>query len=91
MKAEKHFNNVVVGKGMPKDMPEFKIRSEELIVNIVFDSGLLKSKGEVRRMIKQAGVKLDEKTVMDIQAKMSPKDKEQILKIGKRRFLKVIK
>ena len=91
MKAEKHFNTVVVGKGMPKEMPEFKIRSEELIVNIVFDSGLLKSKGEVRRMIKQAGVKLDEKTVMDIQAKMSPKDKEQILKIGKRRFLKVIK
>ncbi len=91
LKAEKHFNTVVVGKGLPKDIPEFNIRSEELIVNIVFDSGILKSKGEVRRLIKQGGLKLDDTTVLDIQAKISPRDEDQILKIGKRRFLKVVK
>ena len=73
------------------DIPEFKIRSEELIVDIVFDSGILKSKGEVRRLIKQRGMKLDDNIVVDIQAKILPKDEEQILKIGKRRFLKVVK
>ncbi len=91
IKAENHFNTVVVGKGLPKDIPEFKIRSEELIVDIVFDSGILKSKGEVRRLIKQGGMKLDDNIVVNIQAKILPKDEEQILKIGKRRFLKVVK
>ena len=64
------------------------ISKEDLIVNVIFDSGLLKSKGEARRMIKQGAVKLDEERVDDIQATIQP-DGEQILKVGKRRFLKV--
>ena len=87
-KAEKHFNEVVVGKGVPDDIPVYSITNEDLIVNIIFDSGLLKSKGEARRMIKQGAVKLDEKRVDDIQATIQPVG-EQILKVGKRRFLKV--
>ena len=88
-KAEHHFNTVVVGKGVPDDMPEFSLASEDLIVNVIFDAGLLKSKGEARRMIKQGAVKLDGETIADIQATIAPKD-DQILKVGKRRFLKVI-
>ena len=87
-KAEIHFNEVVVGKGVPDDIPVYSISNEDLIVNIIFNSGLLKSKGEARRMIKQGAVKLDEKRVDDIQATILP-DREQILKVGKRRFLKV--
>ena len=88
LKAERHFNEVVVGKGIPNDIPVYSISKEDLIVNVIFDSGLLKSKGEARRMIKQGAVKLDEERVDDIQATVLP-DKEQILKVGKRRFLKV--
>ena len=87
-KAERHFNEVVVGKGVPDDIPVYSISKEDLIVNIIFNSGLLKSKGEARRMIKQGAVKLDDKRVDDIQATILP-DREQILKVGKRRFLKV--
>ena len=87
-KAEKHFNEVVVEKGVPDDIPVYSISKEDLIVNIIFNSGLLKSKGEARRMIKQGAVKLDENRVDDIQATILP-DREQILKVGKRRFLKV--
>ena len=87
-KAERHFNEVVVGKGVPDDIPVYSISKEDLIVNIIFNSGLLKSKGEARRMIKQGAVKLDEERVDDIQATILP-DREQILKVGKRRFLKV--
>ena len=88
LKAERHFNEVVVGKGIPDDIPIYLISKEDLIVNVIFDSGLLKSKGEARRMIKQGAVKLDEERVDDIQATVLP-DREQILKVGKRRFLKV--
>ena len=87
--AEQHFNTVVVNKGVPDEIPEFKLQNEDLIVNVIFGSGLLKSKGEARRMIKQSAVKLDGVIVDDIQATISPRG-EQILKVGKRRFLKVI-
>ena len=87
-KAEKHFNEVVVGKGVPDDIPVYSISKEDLIVNIIFNSGLLKSKGEARRMIKQGAVKLDDKRVDGIKATILP-GREQILKVGKRRFLKV--
>ena len=87
-KAEDHFNTVVVGKGIPDDMPEYDLKGEDLIVNVLFDAGLLKSKGEARRMVKQGAVKLDGKPVDDIQTAITPNG-DQILKVGKRRFLKV--
>ena len=88
-KAEDHFNTVVVGKGIPDDMPEYSLKGEDLIVNVIFDAGLLKSKGEARRMVKQGAVKLDGKPVDDIKKTLTPNG-AQILKVGKRRFLKVI-
>ena len=87
-KAEAHFNTVVVGKGIPDEIPVYELDAEDLIVNVIFSSGLLKSKGEARRMIKQGAVRLDDKKIDDIQASISPGD-ERILKVGKRRFLKV--
>ena len=87
--AEEHFNNVVVAKGIPDKIPTFKLASEDLIVNIIYSSGLLSSKGEARRMIKQGAVTLNGEKINDIQTKIR-NNGEQILKIGKRRFLKII-
>ena len=89
IKAEQYFDNVIVGKGAPDDMPEYLVDSKELIVNIIYDSGLLKSKSEARRMIKQGAVKLNDLPITDIQTTLKP-GKERILKIGKRRFLRLV-
>ena len=88
-KAENYFNTIVVGKGVPDDIPEYSIKSEDLVINVIFNAGILKSKGEARRMVKQGAVKIDGKSITDINAVIKPL-KKQILKVGKRRFLKVI-
>ena len=88
IEAENYFNNITVSKGMPDVIDEYKINEECLLVNIIVGSGLLNSKSEARRMIKQSAVRLDGEVVSDIQLKISP-GKERILKVGKRRFLKV--
>ena len=88
-RAENYFNTVVVGKGIPDDIPTFKLESDDLIVNVIFNAGISKSKGEARRLIKQGAVKLNSKPIVDIKSTISSKS-DQILKIGKRRFLKVI-
>jgi len=71
-------------------MPAFKISEEKSIVDIISEAGLLQSKSEARRMIKQGAVKLDDEKISDIQAKLTYSDNEHILKVGKRRFLKII-
>ncbi len=86
--AENHFNKVVVDKGIPSDIPTYKLVREDLVVNVIFDSGILQSKSEVRRMIKQGAVKIDSVLVKDINQIIKPK-KDCILKVGKRRFLKI--
>ena len=88
LEAENHFNQVTVSKGIPDEIEEFKLTEDELLVNIIADSGLLKSRSEARRMIKQSAVKIDGKTVSDIHYKVSLST-SFILKVGIRKFLKV--
>ena len=87
--AENHFNQVTVSKGMPDEIQEYQLKEEDLLVNIIADSGLLKSKSEARRMIKQSAVKIDGEAIKDIQYKVSVGD-SFVLKVGKRKFLRVV-
>mgnify|MGYP006084746865 FL=1 len=87
--AENHFNQVTVAKGMPDEIEEYNLKEEDFLVNIIADSGLLKSKSEARRMIKQSAVKIDGEAIKDIQYKVSMGD-SFVLKVGKRKFLKVV-
>lgn len=88
IEAENHFNKVTVSKGVPDDIDDYQLKEDDLLVNIIADSGLLNSKSEARRMIKQSAVKIDGETVTDIHYKITTSD-SFILKIGKRKFLKV--
>ena len=88
IEAENHFNKVIVSKGVPDDIDDYQLKEDDLLVNIIADSGLLNSKSEARRMIKQSAVKIDGETVTDIHHKIKTSD-SFILKVGKRKFLKV--
>ena len=88
MEAENNFNNITVSKGIPEDIQEYKLKEEMLLVNIIYDSGLLPSKSEARRMIKQSAVRIDGDVIHEINLELMPGD-TRILKVGKRRFLKI--
>ena len=88
IEAENHFNKVTVSKGVPDDIDDYQLKEDDLLVNIIADSGLLNSKSEARRMIKQSAVMIDGETVTDIHHKVKTSD-SFILKVGKRKFLKV--
>ena len=86
--AEQHFDKVIVQKDIPDEMDEVELESDQLLVDIVTNAGLTKSKGEARRLIKQNAVKLDGAVCKDINQKLHA-GKESVIKVGKRRFLKV--
>jgi len=52
------------------------------------EQGLAKSKSEARRLIEQNGVKFEGATITDA---LQVIDREGILQVGKRHFLKLIK
>ena len=87
--AENEFNKVFANKELPDEMPEFKLtESSQKIIDILTQSGTCESGGEARRLIKQNAVSIDGKRVQDIFTEV---DKEVTIKVGKRRFLKVVR
>jgi tyrosyl-tRNA synthetase len=56
---------------------------------IMKDTGLVKSTSEAIRLIKQGGVKVDDKPVTDPETTLPPPG-EYLIKVGKRRFYKVV-
>ncbi|NPV01152.1 MAG: tyrosine--tRNA ligase [Brevinematales bacterium] len=81
------FERVFKEKGLPDDMPEYAIKGEMNIVDIVIAAGLMSSKSEMRRLIKQNAVSVDgEKITEEINLAGG---REKVIKVGKRIFLKV--
>ncbi len=90
-KSEEHFNRVFRERQIPDEIPEYYLKKDgELIADILYNSGLVKSKSEARRLIKQGGVKLDGEPVRDETAELREISTPVVIKVGKRRFLKVI-
>ena len=85
--AAEEFSRVFSGKELPQDMAEFKSSAGKLVVDIIVESGQVKSKNEVRRLIQQSAVEFEGVKISDINAVIG---RPGVLKIGSRRFLKII-
>ena len=90
LEAEKHFDKIHLDKDVPDEVPEYILKTELLLVDVIADAELTASKGEARRLIKQNAVKVDDETITDINYIVQPIAKDIVIKIGKRRFLRLI-
>ena len=89
LEAEKEFGNIFSKGNIPDNMPETNASEGDLIVDIMVKNDLTSSKGEARRLITQGAVRINGDKISDKDQTLS-NEKEQILKAGKRRFLKII-
>jgi tyrosyl-tRNA synthetase len=89
LQAKQEFEHVFKQKGLPDDVPVATIPFEHnWLPQIMRDAGLVKSTSEAIRLIRQGGVKVNERTVADSDTRLQKG--EYIVKVGKRRFCKVI-
>ncbi|MDH3942960.1 MAG: tyrosine--tRNA ligase [Anaerolineae bacterium] len=86
--AQGEFVKVFQMGNVPEEMLEYKLEGEPKLVEVLVDSGLVASKSEGRRMVKQRGVRLDGNTLEEPDA---PIPSGEVLQLGKRRFLKLIR
>lgn len=89
--AEEEFDRIFVNKGLPDEIPEFKVEeNKELnIIELIVFVNFAPSKGEARRLVTQGGVSIDGEKIND-PLKIIKISKGMILKVGKRKFVKLI-
>jgi len=88
--AEEEFDKVFIKKDVPDDIPEIKFSEQEIgIVDLIMKSNFASSKGEAKRIINQGGVSIDGKKINDMSSMITIKD-GIVLKVGKRKFIKLI-
>lgn len=90
VEAENRFDQIHLKKDIPDDIPEYILRSNKLLVDVLADANLTSSKGEARRLIKQNAVKINKNTITDINYVLKQGVGEIVVKVGKRRFLRII-
>ena len=74
----------------PSDAPSFTLDEASSLLDVLMAAGIIKSKGEGRRLIQQGGVRLDGEPVNDLQQEIGPVEGERIVQVGKRKFLRVV-
>lgn len=92
VQAEEHFDRVIKNKMAPEEIEEFALPagSDKLLLEVIFEAGLVKSKGEGRRLMQQSAVSIGDERITDPTAPVPP-DAESIVKVGKRRFIKIVR
>lgn len=89
--AENYFKKTVQQQELPDDMPEVKIADKHYnIIELIQLAGFAASNSESRRLVAQNGVKLNDATITDAKKKFTP-PANSILRVGKRKFVKLIK
>ncbi|HIZ90383.1 MAG: tyrosine--tRNA ligase [Mucispirillum sp.] len=84
--AEEEFVRVFSNKNIPTDIEEYKIQGTFL--DIILALNFASSKSEARRLAEQGGVHFENEKIYDL---TTAPDHEGILKVGKRKFAKLIK
>ncbi len=89
-KAEKSFEKVFVKRDNPDDMPEAVLSSKKSLIDLLLGENLISSKGEGKRLIAQKAIKISGEICDDPNKLLSSEDNGTIIKVGKRRFLKIV-
>jgi tyrosyl-tRNA synthetase len=90
LRARREFSAVFAGGAAPDDMPEHACRSGAESAPLAFleAAGLVKSRGEARRLIGAGALSIDGLRREDAQTSLKPG--AYLIKLGKKRFLRLV-
>lgn len=92
LKAEEEFDKIFVKKEIPDKIQEFKLSDnikEIPIVDLLLKVNLADSKSDAKRLIQQGGVSIDGNKISNVNEIISI-TKDFVLKVGKRKFIKIL-
>ncbi len=88
--AEEEFLRVFRNREAPEEVPTFQLPPEGLpILDLLSRSGLVQSRSEARRLIRQGAVRLDDQKILDEYTRIRV-ETPGLLRVGKRKFLRLL-
>lgn len=89
--AQKRWDEVFRSHGgLPEDMPEAVLTTDEKVVDILRRLNMVASGGEAKRLMQQNGVRLNEQPITDAQATVTVSSLPAVLQVGKRKFVRLV-
>lgn len=90
--AKAYYREAFSRKAIPEKLPELSVRAGETVYDAaaeLIDMGLVASKSEFLRLVKQGGVQLNGEKLepADVQKTLKPQD---VMKIGRKRFVRFV-
>jgi tyrosyl-tRNA synthetase len=86
-RAEEFFKTVHQDGDLPDDIPTFKLRAGQTVLDVLIEGKLVATKSEGRRLFEQNGIRLDGETLTNPNQVFPHPGK---LQAGKRRFLRIL-
>ncbi len=87
--AAGRFDQLFKKKEIPDEIDEVKIKGSMSVVDVLVETGLVKSKSEARRTIDGKGVKVDGEVVEGYELEIEPTVDGVLIQKGKRHFVRV--
>ena len=89
--AIEEFDKLFIKKEIPDDIPELKMNEDEMkLTELLSITKLTESNSNSRRMIEQGAVSINGEKISDVNF-IAKIENEMIIKVGKRKFLKILK
>ncbi len=89
--AQKRWDEVFRSHGgLPEDMPEEVLSTEERVVELLRRLNMVGSGGEAKRLMQQNGIRMNEQAVTDSQAMITLDMLPVVLQVGKRKFVRLV-
>jgi tyrosyl-tRNA synthetase len=85
--AARHFDSVIRRKELPQDIEEKVVPRGTALSSLLVSAGLASSRSEAKRLIEQGAVSLDGVRVQESDVQIQG---DQVLKVGKRRFVRLV-
>jgi tyrosyl-tRNA synthetase len=92
VKARQHFEKVFSRREIPDKIEEPLVKVSEnpaWLPLVLKETGLVKSTSEGKRLISSGGVKIDGEKVLDENLKINLKEREIVIQVGKRKFVRI--
>lgn len=89
--AEQEFDNIFKKGGIPDDIPEVTVGVDVMnIIDLILATNACESKSDAKRLVKQNAVSVNNDKVSSMEADITISE-ETVLKVGKKKFYKIIK
>jgi tyrosyl-tRNA synthetase len=90
--AQEYFEQTIQNQEVPQNIEhiDFAKLESTSIIDVILSTKLVESRGEAKRLIKQGGIEVDSKKILELDYKIENENLPKIIKVGKRNWIKLV-